>query len=203
MIGLTGAHRTGKSTLAQVISDQYQIPLLSSSASRVASEVGFDLARPHTFNERMNFQDKVLDAYLTDAKKLPVKFVTDRTPIDMAAYALSDLPEHSHDDYVRFLAYLGRCFEATQRLFTAVFWIRPGIPYVAEPGKPPSSLAYQFKIDALIGGLLQHPSCMGNFIRIPAECLDLASRFQVVHGSMCVAVQHSQRQMISAGIVYQ
>jgi AAA+ superfamily predicted ATPase len=60
--GLCGGHRTGKTTLAQAIANQKNIPFIKTDTSAVFRKFGLDPALPMDFSTRLHIQHKVLEA---------------------------------------------------------------------------------------------------------------------------------------------
>ncbi len=84
------------------------------------------------FQRRLWIQHKILDA----AEKLwyaeQRQFITDRTPLDMAAYTLADIQGAAEVDFSELEKYLERCFKTTNELFKILVLIQPGIPLLTD-----------------------------------------------------------------------
>ncbi|MEN8141152.1 MAG: AAA family ATPase, partial [Thermodesulfobacteriota bacterium] len=80
-IGLCGAHRTGKTTMARQCARDYALALVTTDTSAVFAEHGLDPAAPMDFATRLWIQDKVLVAgeAVWGGQERP--FITDRTPL--------------------------------------------------------------------------------------------------------------------------
>jgi len=154
-IGLTGAHRTGKTTIVDQLCEKNPFPAVRSSVSAIAAERGFEFKADNTLSERIEFQEHVLQFMTAQYEAQLGIFFTDRTPMDMAAYMLADVRAGEIDPELdkRVQAYVERCIEVTNRHFSLVIAIQPGIPYVAEEGKPALNASYQEEVGALIVGL--------------------------------------------------
>jgi predicted ATPase len=98
-IGLAGAAGTGKSTLARMISEKMGLPLLASKAvtQEVLDKDGYDYGSGiHIERFLANSDRQVKLVTMTfQAQGSQSSFVTDRTAIDLAAYALCEL--HNSD----------------------------------------------------------------------------------------------------------
>lgn len=155
-IGLTGAHRTGKTTIVkQLVEKNSAIPMVQASVSEIAKRHGFDINAANTLEERLAFQEIVLREFAADYESHNGLFITDRTPLDFAAYMLADVRGGAVSPKMDELVadYVQRCIDLTVRHFAMVVAIQPGIPYVDEPGKPLPSRCYQEEISAIIIGL--------------------------------------------------
>lgn len=155
-MGLTGAHRTGKTTIAEHIVKHNELPFVVSSASAIAAEMGIDLTKPLSFSLRLAYQERILEVYEAMYEEQRDCFITDRTPLDLAAYLIADVPNDLADPMLiaRTQLYIERCFAVTNRHFAMVMQIQPGIPYHAAPGKPLPNKAYQEAINTIILGLM-------------------------------------------------
>ncbi|MFN6383158.1 MAG: AAA family ATPase, partial [Pseudanabaena sp.] len=85
-LGLCGAHRTGKTTLAIAISSDLNLPFVRTTTSQVFAQLGLDPAEPMDFQTRLFVQNHVLDAAEQVWQESASPFISDRTPIDMIAY---------------------------------------------------------------------------------------------------------------------
>lgn len=155
-VGLAGAHRVGKSTVARIVAENADRPFIMSAGEAVATDSGIKVYPGMPMIERREYQERVLESFENQWKQEDGLFVCDRTPLDFAAYALADYrPENDRaDQHAAWLSdYVKLCLEATKRYFFSVFVIQPGIPYVAAPGKPAPDLIYQETVASLITGL--------------------------------------------------
>jgi hypothetical protein len=155
-IGLCGAHRTGKTSLCVRLAEKNSfLPFVRTSAKEAAVEFGFDVDNPGTFEERMDWQEYLLAHFATIYEDQNSYFVTDRTPLDMAAYLLADAPVGQLDPALdkRVANYLERCQELTELHFKHLILVQPGIQHVVVEGSPAPNRAYQEKLNALMLGL--------------------------------------------------
>ena len=187
MIGLMGAHRTGKTTLAQRFAEECQVPFVTSSTSQVFADLGLDVREDYPFDVRLQAQAKVLERMAGQYDKVRGAFVTDRTPLDALAYTLADVQKINitprEDELVQ--EYMTACFDLTNDTFYSALIVPPGLPYVVEPGKPPPNASYQEHIHSLVFGLVMDErarvSCTvlpRNMTALPARMQSLAALFQ-------------------------
>jgi len=99
--------------------------------------------------------DQMLDM-LGNLEANPAGFVSDRTPLDAAAYLLADATAsagnpHCYETVVR---YVEKAMVNTARLFDVVILVPPAIEFEEAPGKPPLNVAYQEHLHMLIRGML-------------------------------------------------
>jgi hypothetical protein len=152
-LGLCGAHRTGKTTLAIALSSHLNIPFVRTTTSQVFAQLGLDPAEPMDFQTRLFVQNHVLDAAEQVWQNSATPFVSDRTPIDMIAYTLGDIQGKTEVDFDLLSQYIDRCFASTNQFFQNLAIIQPGIPLVYEEGKAALNAAYIEHINILVIGL--------------------------------------------------
>lgn len=147
-IGFAGAHRSGKTTLAKAVAADYEIPYWAASITDIAkNDLGIDPVMPMTLRQRIGFQSKLLDAYAERLNKAPSMFVTDRTPIDIAAYALAEVGMHTDEEASEAAALITE--EAINMMPSVahfVFLPRPLGTYEVDSTKPPPNRAYQWHV---------------------------------------------------------
>lgn len=154
-IGFAGAHRTGKTTLAKAIAKIYGLPLVTSSGSEVVARHNFDMANDNRLASGMDMQTEQLAAMIANFRDGAI-YVSDRTPIDAAAYLLADASaaagnEVTRDETVR---YVESAMRLTARYFDVVILVPPAISFDEQPGKPPLNRAYQEHVHMLVRGML-------------------------------------------------
>lgn len=183
-IGLCGSHRTGKTTLAEEISRRTGMPCVMTGTSDVFREHGLDPSMPIEFDKRLWIQHKVLDAaeklWETEARQ----FITDRTPLDMAAYTLADIQGSTDVKFEELQAYLDRCFSATNRIFRILVLIQPGIPLMHEEGKAALNQAYLEHLNALILGLCHDNRVKPSFVYLNREVTTMEERVSHILGAL-------------------
>jgi hypothetical protein len=180
--GLCGAHRTGKSTLARLISDRCDIPFVQTSVSDVFNSLGFDPAHNLTLIDRLKVQNAVLDACISKWRIQESLFVTDRTPIDFIAYMLASTRQEELTDELdrKVQSYFSRCLEILDIYFNTIIEVKPGIPVIQESGKASTMQSHIDHIALLVSGLCSaHSSNSGPIIgEIDHSLLDLDVRFE-------------------------
>jgi len=175
-LGLCGAHRTGKTTLAIALSDRLNIPFVRTTTSQVFADLGLDPAEPMDFQTRLFVQNHVLDAAEQVWQNSATPFVSDRTPIDMIAYTLGDIQGKTEVDFDQLNQYIDRCFNSTNRFFQNLAIVQPGIPLVYEEGKAALNAAYIEHINILIIGLCDDSRLSAKFFCNPREAIALEMR---------------------------
>lgn len=154
--GLTGAHRSGKTTLAKEIAEQKNLPLVLTSSSAIFSKMGLSPQDNLTFKQRLEVQKQIL----ADAKEKwdqHDSFVTDRTPLDFIAYTLADISsgaELSKQDDWALLDYKQDCFDALIDHFDLVLHVPLLDGKVEEgEGKANASWGHRIHIELLLRSL--------------------------------------------------
>ncbi len=173
---MCGSHRTGKTTLADLVSQKTGIPFVRTSTSEVFREHGLDPSRPLDFKKRLWIQHKILEAAekVWNAKR--GRFITDRTPIDMAAYALADIQGSTDISFTGLEEYISRCFDATNKFFRVLVLVQPGIPLVHEEGKAALNEGYLEHLNFLMLGLCNDERVSSKFLRLPREMTAIEDR---------------------------
>lgn len=183
MIGLTGSHRTGKTTLAEAFAKQTGIPFVRTSGSKVFADLGLDPQANYPFETRMGIQEHMLRAFSRQyASASSGLFIADRTPIDLMAYTLADVMREPHSEEMekRISAYMDGCFDVLNRHFSMIVVVQPGIPMEADPTKAPIGNAYVEHVANLVMGLTVSERIAAQHFYIPRDMLDLTARVKCV-----------------------
>lgn len=183
-IGLCGAHRSGKTTLAKAFADRIGINYVTLSTTEVLASMGWDCRDISRIEDRIEIQKRMTArAGEVFTKASRYDFISDRTPLDVAAYMLADangsvhLSDAQHKDIEGILE---DCVAVTRQAFRGVVLIPPVLPYIYEPGKPAPNVSYQWHFHYLVLGLALHPG-VGREIRLmPAKIIDLDERLEVL-----------------------
>lgn len=193
MLTLAGAHRVGKSTLAEKFSEETGLVFVKTSTSKIMLDAGFDPAKDYPLDERIKIQWAILDGLSKAYVNAPVKFITDRSPLDAAAYLLADVQRENASLEVQeeILKYIDACFEVANRHFAMVLVIAPGIKLIDEPGKAPASPAYVEHIHCIISGLSSDPRLKVKNFYLPRSYLDLDLRVKAVKQAVNRTVEKS------------
>lgn len=168
MIGLTGAHRTGKTTLAMAFAQRHGCLFVRTQASEVLQRAGYDPAGDYPFERRLVLQEllRAFEAQYQEAERRSKFWIADRTPLDLAAYLLADVQRETTRHAAHAIetdasevgalvsGYVLRCFDLCQRHFSLIMHVSPAIELVAEQGKAPACAAYVEHISAITLGLL-------------------------------------------------
>lgn len=180
-MGLTGTHRTGKTTLAEHVAKRLDLPLVRTNASEVFKEFKVKPSQPVTPLLRLEIQSEILSqsAYFWEQHNA---FVTDRTPIDFISYLLMDYdPTIMSDDLEdRYNDYINRCFEYANQHFSSIVIVPQGLPVHREEWKGVIRPVYMNKQELVIRGCLTDPRNKVIKYAIDGADTDLESRGDAV-----------------------
>ncbi|MDQ6734382.1 MAG: ATP-binding protein [Nitrospirota bacterium] len=175
-IGLCGAHRVGKTTLAQSLSDSLQLPFVKTNTSEVFRKWRIEPDVPITFEIRLGIQRHILEAAVELWSREKEAFITDRTPLDMAAYTLADIQGATTLDTKELFDYLDDCFRRTHKFFSTLIIIPPGIPLTHETGKAALNECYIEHVHNLVVGLCHDERIKQKVFALQRETLPLNDR---------------------------
>lgn len=156
MIGLAGAHRTGKTTLARAYAEKHGLEFVQTSASEVFKEFGMNPATRYAFDTRLTIQEEILKRFDQQYAAVGARpAITDRTPLDMLAYTMAEATQDHVPDELqpRFKKYVQNCIDVTNKRFGVLLVVQPGIKIVAEEGKAALNDAYIEHLNSIILGL--------------------------------------------------
>lgn len=181
MLGLCGAHRTGKTTLARQFAEAKQWRFEATSVSAIFKELGYDPAQKFDFKTRLKIQNEILTRlgrFYSDISGYNV--ITDRTPIDFLGYTYAEVQGDTLDDEDQAALddYTDRCYKMASRHFSALVIVQPGIPIVHEEGKASPSKGYIEHLNATMMGLMQDPRCTSAIHYIPRTKLTIEDRIK-------------------------
>jgi hypothetical protein len=182
MLGLCGPHRTGKSTLAKAFAEATGTRYVQTGASATFARLGFDPKKDYDFATRLKIQREILRDCNALYEKAGVRFITDRTPIDLLGYTLADV---TRENVPLALAagldsYIAECYACVNQHFTTLVLVQPGIPLVEAEGKAPANPAYIEHLNALMLGLMAAEPLECDHYKIPRACIDLDLRVAAV-----------------------
>lgn len=184
--GLAGAHRTGKTTLAREYAKKHGWKFAETSVSAIFKELGVDPQDKFDFSTRLTIQEKILER-LQDFYRLNAgnNVITDRTPIDMMGYTMAEAigDQVPPTDQARFAKYVSDCFAATNRWFSCILVVQPGIPIVAEEGKAAPNAAYISHLNSLMIGLCCDERLKVPHYYIPKWRTDIKDRIVSIEGA--------------------
>lgn len=178
MMGLAGAHRTGKTSMAREAARVMELPFAETSVSAVFHSMGLDPAEPMDFQTRLLVQNVILKVLCENWAGYKGAFLSDRTPIDLLAYTMADVQGVTLDTTTEVLmaSYARACIEAANKHFGLIMLIQPGIPIVPAPGKAALSRGYMEHLNTLMAGLLVRKDLVVNSVFLRRDVLDMTDR---------------------------
>ncbi len=175
-LGFCGAHRTGKTTLAEIIANRIGKPFVQTNTSDIFRQNGLNPALPLNFKVRIDIQKQILLSYQEIWKSQSSSFITDRTPIDLMAYTLADIQGATEVNFEELERYMKRCFEVTNEYFDVLIILQPGIELLPAEGKATLSKGYIEHLNSLILGLCYDERIECNVMCIKREMTDINTR---------------------------
>jgi hypothetical protein len=182
MIGLVGAHRTGKTTLAKAYAEETQVPYVETASSAVFERLGYSPKVDYDFTTRMIIQNAILDDAVAKYSQCAGTFVTDRTPIDMLAYTIADIQRENVtlEQSKEFTKYFHRCFEESNKRFMCLTLIQPAIEIVDAKGKAPANPAYMEHLNTIMLGLLVGEYNSSSHFYLPRRTTKIEERVEAL-----------------------
>ncbi len=156
--GLAGSAGSGKTTLAKEIAEAMHIHYHDASVTRIMKAAGINPVAPGVdLDTRIEAQEFLLRHYEAELRQLPSPFITDRTPLDMAAYMLGELTmtNATPAQGQRAAHYVEDCLNVTREFFDAILAVRPLPFYEIKGTRPPLSRGYQWQTQLLVEGAMQ------------------------------------------------
>jgi hypothetical protein len=184
LYGFTGAHRSGKSTLAKTVAEELSIHYHATSTTEVAKMIGINPVAPMTLIQRVQLQEHLLKVHCQQLENLPRPLIVDRTPLDYLAYLLAEFPMGSErlvgsevlDAASR---YRTMCLEMIRQYYDGIFYLAPLPTYEVAEDKPAENRAYQDHVDLLILGSLA--AIRENILDCRLFFSDFEARREAVH----------------------
>jgi hypothetical protein len=193
IIGICGAHRTGKTTLAdEFVKRNKTFKFAATSVSAMMKHEGMDPARDYPIEERIAMQDIILTRLDRHYAAHPDRTVFDRTPLDAAAYLLADVQRENVDPTLHpgITRYVERAIEITNRRFSMLLFVPPVLPLVHEEGKAPATPAYVEHISQIINGLKSDERMRVKHWTLPRRYLDINLRVGALENATAKLLNH-------------
>lgn len=149
-IGLSGTEGTGKSTLAKLISDQFNVPLIPEYVRDVTKILGITIPRNLPPDKMHALQTRVLDKKLK-AESKHQSFIADRTTADNLAYYLRWCCNSTttFDD-----AYVTTCLN-NLHIYDKILILPWNTSFAIKDGFRSTDKYYRYQIHCLILGILE------------------------------------------------
>lgn len=181
-IGISGSHRTGKTTLAKELAGRLRTSFVPSVAGEVFAAYGVLPSQTIDHSLRMKIQREILQRS-AKAWKSTLSFVTDRTPLDFIAYTYESVIKGNNPDYTELSEYSEECMQVFTTMFTSVIIVQPGIAIVADDTKAVADLGYMERLNWLILSYLNGERCTHmNRLVLYRRVTDLDQRVEMAEG---------------------
>ncbi len=165
--------------------------------------MGLDPALTYDFETRLTVQEEILkraDALYATVNTKPA--ITDRTPLDMLAYTMSEavgnaVPERLQsrlDKYVR------DCISVTNKRFSAIVVVQPGIQIVHAEGKAAPNVAYMEHLNSLILGYTIDERLKVPHFYIPRRTVDMEERLGALKYVMSRVIRRAEEEVMGASL---
>ena len=201
MIGLCGAHRTGKTTLARAFAEKHGLEFVQTSATQVFKDLGFDAATHYDFATRLTIQEEILKRFDKQYAEIGCKSaIADRTPLDMLAYTMAEAVQHAvpAELQARFKKYVQSCIDVTNKRFGVLLVVQPGIQIVAEEGKAALNEAYIEHLNSIILGLSVDERIKAAHFYIPRHMTDKDERLAALDFAVTRAKKRAETERETA-----
>ena len=196
---LAGSHRTGKTTLAKAFSENTGVLFVQTTASQVFADMGLNPKIDYPMRIRLDIQKKILESFEKQCRKYARQpFITDRTPIDFAAYMLADIQRGGNisDPLSKeIVKYVDDCISVANSIFPILIVVQPGIPLIEEVGKAPASLPYMEHLNYLIMGLVNSETVESATFYISRDITGIEDRVECIKTSILKAEQKFKIQI--------
>lgn len=155
LIGISGAHRSGKTTLAKTFTkdnpDWTFRPVMTHSLA------GLNPVGINSIGDRLLVQCEILANYkkfIEGIQKEKIKAIVDRTPLDIVTYMMCEVTMNSDPQYdVAIQEFVDDAIGFLNRSFEEIFLIYPLSRFVEEEGKAGKNISYQNHYAYLLKGL--------------------------------------------------
>lgn len=106
MFGITGAHRSGKTTLAKELAESLGFEFLETKVTDVFTQLGVDPKANLPFDQRIDVQNEIMKSLQVQYELRSGKmFIADRTPFDVLGYTMADIQRNTLDEEMRAKVY--------------------------------------------------------------------------------------------------
>jgi len=180
MIALAGAHRVGKTTLANLVSKNTTLHLKELNTGDVFKTLGLDVKSSIDPVERLMLQQAMFQNYKKHIDGSSIsKYIFDRSPLDYAAYTLYHM--RAYPEYSDATNKIVKNFLGLTEKFAQIFLVQPGIPPSDYPTSAPYDEQQIQEITDIIKSLSMSPDMKSHMTIIAKENTGLYSRMQVIH----------------------
>lgn len=168
--GISGAHKSGKTTLAKAVADKWGLKYIDVNLSSVNRAFGASPNEIIPFARRLEIQRNMVSHCINLFSEAEENYISDRTFIDVAAYTLSYMPHVVSDiesETVKLI--VDQCYRAQVAFFDKTIIIGNSFDIAPHPdnsGKGAFSWSWNFQLQTLMRGLVLNANmkCPVSFI---------------------------------------
>lgn len=192
-VGFAGAHRVGKTKLAQLVAEKTGHPFVPNSATPSFEAFGIKPNANLQTNLRLSVQTHIYQRFL-EATKGMSDYIVDRTPLDYIAYTISELNTVEFNK----LGSVGRsmvdgyvksCLSSVLDKFDVLFIVPPGIEIEHDDSKGVCDSVVIEHVHALIASYADISGHQGVFF-LDRGMTNLDDRVQLVTDVLTNIKQH-------------
>lgn len=155
-VGICGPSGTGKTTLANYIANEYSLPFVNSSSKVLWQKYNYKSHRQVYYDIYRNPAKAIaLQMSILEFRENTLRgreyFITDRTPIDQAAYYLSYFPLENTFNKQKFIENLSRAMKP----FDSIIFIRYKNRKIEDDGQRITDPYYQGMMDSIMDFIIK------------------------------------------------
>ncbi|CAM3472632.1 hypothetical protein [Parendozoicomonas haliclonae] len=182
MIGLCGANKNDKITLAKQISQKEDFLLISIDEEKILTSLGMKLGENYSFSERLGFYQSLLShAEKEWSDTNGNNFITDFTPLDIAARLMVETANTplSAMEQATLYEFRESCEYQTEDSFTATLYVEPTETMMGKIAEKPGDITASHRecLDAVTRGLMYGTYPVGTMGGSPIR-LGVVSRYE-------------------------
>ena len=181
-IGITGAHKSGKTTLAKAVAKKWNITFVETSLSDVLRAYGVTPNEELPFAKRLEVQQGMIGHLINIMSDAGDNFIADRTFMDIAAMTLSFMPHNVssiESETVRLI--IDQCYRAQEAFFDKAIIVTNSFDPPMEEAAAEKGIfcwSWNFQISAIVKGLALNPMNRCNTSFLPETASSLPRRME-------------------------
>jgi len=179
--GITGAHKSGKTTLATAVAKRWDMKYIDANLSSVLRAFGVSPNEEVPFAKRLEVQQNMVSHLINLLHEADENFITDRTFLDIAGYTLSYMPHTVSDiesETVKMI--IDQCYRAQAAFYdrTVILGNSFEVPIGLESSSEKANFnwAWTFQLQVIIKGLVLTSANKTPVTFIPDTHSSIASR---------------------------
>lgn len=156
--GITGAHKSGKTTLAKAVAKRWNMKYVDAQLSSVLRAFGVSPNEQVPFAKRLEVQQNMVSHLINLLNDADENFITDRTFLDIAGYTLSYMPHTVSDiesETVKMI--VDQCYRAQAAFYDRTIILGNSFEVGAmevRDDKATFNWAWNFQLQAIMKGMV-------------------------------------------------